>query len=370
MKRIAYLLIISILAWSCDKDEINITTGPLNVTEITYEGTDEGSGTLYTATLASVANDVPLDAVITATFSKDVDASTVSASTVTLSDGASTVGATVSVSGKVITVTPSAELEREKAYELIFSNDVKATDGGLLAEAANFAGVKRTMNTIGQPPYVPAGQIAYWSFNFDYKDFISKVAATAVGSPGFANASAAGPNAFQAATDSYLTFPTTNLTNAEFTATFWYKVNASPDRAGILVMGPPDDTPPANDRTKGFRFFRENAGGKQRFKLNVGNGTADTWFDGGAAADLANNAPWAFMAFTISATECVVYINGEVVKQGTFSGVDWTGCNILSIGSGDPRFVEWGHRSDLSFIDELRIFDVALPQSEIQKMME
>jgi hypothetical protein len=335
-----------------------------------YEGTDEGSGTVYTAPMASVANDVPLDAVITANFSKDVDASTVSASTVTLTDGASTVGATVSVSGKTITVTPAAPLEREKVYELKFSNDIKATDGGLLAEAANFEGVTRTMNTIGQPPYVPDGQIAYWSFNFDYQEFISKTTPTVVGSPGFANASASGPNAFKAATDSYLTFPTTNLTNEEFTATFWYKVNASPDRAGILVMGPPDDTPPANDRTKGFRFFRENAGGKQRFKLNVGNGVADTWFDGGAAADLANNAPWAFMAFTISNTECVVYINGVVVKQGAYAGVDWTGCNILSIGSGDPRFVEWGHRSDLSFIDELRIFDVALPQSEIQKMME
>jgi hypothetical protein len=75
------------------------------------------------------------------------------------------------------------------------------------------------------------------------------------------------------------------------------------------------------------------------------------------------------MAFTISGTECVVYINGVVVSQGTFSGIDWTGCDILSIMSGAPRFTEWGHFSDLSLMDELRIFNKALTQTEVQTIM-
>jgi hypothetical protein len=61
------------------------------------------------------------------------------------------------------------------------------------------------------------------------------------------------------------------LVGNEFSASFWMKVNSTPDRAGVLVAGPPG----INTRTQGFRFFRENAGGKQRFKLNVGNGTSD-----------------------------------------------------------------------------------------------
>ena len=98
---------------------------------------------------------------------------------------------------------------------------------------------------------------------------------------------------------------------------------------------PPDAANPdkQNNRKGGFRLFRENAGGKQRIKLNVGNGTKDTWVDGGAAADIDPTvSDWVQIAFTISATEATVYINGEVAKQVTIDGgVDWTDCDILSI---------------------------------------
>lgn len=210
------------------------------------------------------------------------------------------------------------------------------------------------------------------SFDGSYTDSVSKTDATEVGNPGFAGESYDGINAYAGATDSYLTFPTDGLLGSEFSATMWYKLNAVPDRAGILVIGPPDEANPdsQNNRSSGFRFFRENAGGMQRFKLNVGNGTADSWFDGGTAADLdpAVN-DWVHLAFTISSTECVVYINGQVVKQGAFTGVDWTGCDIVSIMSGAPRFTGWGHLSDLSYMDELAFYDKALSQEEIQALM-
>ncbi|WP_233702697.1 LamG domain-containing protein, partial [Hyunsoonleella flava] len=74
------------------------------------------------------------------------------------------------------------------------------------------------------------------------------------------------------------------------------------------------------------------------------------------------------IAFTISQSEAVVYIDGQVVRQGAFSGVDWTGCDILSIMSGEPRFSGWNHRSDLSFMDELRLFNKALTQSEVTNL--
>jgi len=204
-------------------------------------------------------------------------------------------------------------------------------------------------------------------FDGNYKELISKTEASKIGTPDFADGKKG--KAYAGATDSYLTLPTTGLKNNEFSAVFWYKTNAVPNRAGILVMGPPDLEAPAapNNRKSGFRFFREGSATAQIFKLNAGNGTADSWFDGGAAATINPTAgKWVHMAFTISGIECVVYFDGEVVKQGSFGGINWDGCDILSIMSGAPRFTGWDHKSDLSLMDELRIFNKALTQAEIK----
>jgi hypothetical protein len=236
------------------------------------------------------------------------------------------------------------------------------------------AEVQNVMQTSAEIPYDPKydGEIFYMPFDGTNSERISKIAPTAVGSPGFAGEGVKGGNAYAGAADSYLTFPGANLQSSELSASFWLKVNAVPDRAGILVMSREDTGNPSaqNIRTSGFRFFRENAGGKQRFKLNVGNGTGDNWFDGGAAADVdPTTNEWVHFAFTISGSQCVVYINGEVVSQGGFTGIDWTGCDMLSIMSGAPRFTEWGHHSDLSYMDELRFFNKALSQNEVQTIM-
>jgi hypothetical protein len=222
-------------------------------------------------------------------------------------------------------------------------------------------------------PYEPkySGEVFYMPFEGNYKEMNSNMAATKVGSPDFATGKKG--KAYAGAADSYLTFPTTGLKNPEISAVFWTKVNATPDRAGILVMGPEDAANPAaqNNRKSGFRFFRENAAGKQRFKLNAGNGTADTWIDGGTAADVdPTTGNWVHMAFTISKTEAVVYINGEIAKQSSFGGINWDGCDILSIMSGAPRFTGWNHLSDLSLMDELRIFNKALTQAEIKTIFD
>jgi hypothetical protein len=247
------------------------------------------------------------------------------------------------------------------------------SDEGFMDELRIFnqALTQQEIQTIIDDKYEPYDdEVFYMTFNGNYNEFLTATPATVVGTPDFA-AGAKG-SAYAGAANSYLTFPTTNLQGGEFSAAFWMKVDNSPDRAGILVIGPPDPILPAtpNNRTSGFRFFREDAGGKQRFKLNVGDGTADHWFDGGAAADvIPNTGDWVHLAFTISASHAAVYINGNVVKEGDFPGIDWTGCDILSIMSGDPRFMEWGHHSDESSMDELHVFNKALTQTEIQAVM-
>ncbi|MEA5063494.1 MAG: LamG-like jellyroll fold domain-containing protein [Petrimonas sp.] len=226
-------------------------------------------------------------------------------------------------------------------------------------------------------PYTPKfdGEIFYVPFDGDYLDLVSINEATKVGNPSFANGKF--QKAYLGAADAYLTFPTKdkskglNLLGAEFSAAFWYKLNSSPNRAGILVIGPVDTENPTkmNNRNHGFRFFREGSSSKQTFKLNAGNGTSDAWFDGGDNASLTNNGEWVHIAFTISKTKCTIYFNGKVVSDGVFTGISWAGCDLLSIGSGAPRFTGWDHLSDQSLIDELRIFNKALTQNEVQAMI-
>lgn len=221
-------------------------------------------------------------------------------------------------------------------------------------------------------PYRPVydNEIFYVPFDGDFVELVSISSPAVSGSPTFAQGISG--RAYAGASGAYLRYNAEELQNNEFSAAFWYRVNASPDRAGLLVMGPPDTNNPnaQNNRTKGFRLFRENAGGMQRVKLNVGNGSSDNWFDGGAAADIDPAAnEWAHIAFTISGSRCAVYINGEIVSQGDFPGIDWEGCDILSVGSGAPRFTEWGHLSTASLMDELRIFDRALSQEEIRTLI-
>ena len=232
-------------------------------------------------------------------------------------------------------------------------------------------------NVIGVTnPYEPAdGETLYMKFDDKYNNLVGGALATEVGSPGYAGEAKKGSNAYAGATDSYLTLPTTGLQGESFSATFWYKVNAEPDRAGILVMGPEDpdnaDYPDKqNNRNYGFRFFRENAGGMQRVKLNVGTGAANVWVDGGSASDIDPAAgEWVHLVFTITPGKAKVYINGEMVKESDVAGVDWAGCDILSIMSGAPRFTGWNHKSDSSYMDDLHLFNKALTQEEIQAIM-
>ncbi len=211
------------------------------------------------------------------------------------------------------------------------------------------------------------GEFFYMPFEADlYLDLLENISATRVGNPSFASGKSG--RAYAGATGSYLTLPAADFINDEFSASFWYRVNAEPNRSGILTISPPGPT--NNNRTSGFRLFREAAGAMQRVKLNVGNGTGDNWFDGGAAADIAANNDWVHIAFTIAGDRCAVYVNGVAVSQGEYPGISWADCDILTIGSGAPNFTEWDHLSDLSSIDELRFFNKALTQGEVQQIFE
>ncbi len=222
-----------------------------------------------------------------------------------------------------------------------------------------------TVNFEKKPPYTPvyAGETFYMPFDGDYVEKISFKSATVVGSPGFAGTALKGLNAYAGATDSYLSFPLAGLNSSEFTAEFWYKVNATPDRAGIISISPTGDS-----RNSGLRFFREGNATSQQFKLNMGTGAGETWNDGGSVAIPADG--WIHLAFTVSSTECTVYINGAAVRTAATTPIDWTGCDAISIASGAPNFIYWDHKSDLSDYDEMRFFNRALTAEEIQNIIQ
>ncbi|MGS2725285.1 LamG-like jellyroll fold domain-containing protein [Psychroserpens sp. BH13MA-6] len=250
----------------------------------------------------------------------------------------------------------------EYTYDSLMSGqhvlEISATDiaGNTTASTVNFEKA---------PPYEAlfAGEMFYMPFDGTYTELLSITDADEVGSPEFAGEAFLGSNAFKASEDSYLTFPFDPSMGSNFTGAFWYKVDASPDRSGILTVG--DN---ADDRFQGFRLFREGNASEQRIKLNVGTGSGESWNDGGVIDVAAGE--WVHVAFTISPSETVIYFNGLPVNTATPSGpVDWTGCNEIVIGAGGPTFDYWGHNSDNSSMDELRLFNIAMSQSEIQNMI-
>jgi hypothetical protein len=218
-------------------------------------------------------------------------------------------------------------------------------------------------------PYKPLfGEMFYLPFDGDYLELVSIQEVGRIGSPAFADGKIG--KAYAGAPDSYLTFKTADIVPAlgsEFSAAFWYKLNTSPDRAGLLTISPNIDGDA--DRKDGIRLFREGSATSQTIKLNAGNGAADSWFDGGAAASIDATAGWTHIAFTVSPTEGVIYLNGEIVSQGAFTGVSWANCDWISIGSGAPTFTVWSHFSDNSLFDELRLFNKALTQEEVRTLM-
>ncbi|KQB41866.1 putative lipoprotein [Flavobacterium daejeonense] len=216
--------------------------------------------------------------------------------------------------------------------------------------------------------YTPLdGETLFAEFNNTYYlNSINGAPATKVGNSSLGDPKV-GEYSFMGATDSYITYPVKGLfgTN-ELTVAFWYKVNAAPDRSGLVVVGNPSITGD-DGRKYGFRLFREGNGSSQTIKLNAGIGTGESWNDGGVLT-VDNN--WVYITLTISATESKIYFNGVLQRTSTFSSpVNFTGCVDFLIGSGGPTFSYWGHKSDNSLYDEIKVFNKVLTQTEIVSLM-
>ncbi|MFO7999865.1 MAG: LamG-like jellyroll fold domain-containing protein [Marinilabilia sp.] len=214
------------------------------------------------------------------------------------------------------------------------------------------------------PPYDPKfdGEVFYMPFDGDYMELISQEMAEVTGSPEISSDGITG-QAYAGAADSYITFPIDDLKGDGFAVSFWYKLNADPVKAGLFSISPEEE-----DRTSGIRLFREGDEATQNVNLNYGLGDGESW-PGGVTLD-AGTGEWVHLTVSVSETETVIYVDGEPMVEGDDGMIDWSDCEIMSIGSGSPNFDYWEHFSDESLYDEMRIFNKGLSQEEVQAIMD
>lgn len=213
------------------------------------------------------------------------------------------------------------------------------------------------------------GEKAYFPFfaGNTFTELLTGSNPTKVGAPTTASGGYDG-YAYQATTDSYVTYPLSGLYSSEgISFTFWYKVNATATRAGIITINDNADNTDEN-RKQGLRLFREGSATSQTIKMNVGVGTGESWNDGGATAV---NGSWVHVGVTVSPTQSKIYFNGVLQRTASYTTpFDFSSSSTVTIGSGAPSFSYWDHDSDTSQLDELRIYNKALTEAEVKATMQ
>jgi hypothetical protein len=229
---------------SCNDDDEEPEA--VRISTIIADGTDLSTGQQTSVDLntATAATGVPVDPVITITFDKNVDATTATASNITLNDGDADLNITVAASGADVTVTLSEDLARGTEHTLGLSASIKAEDGG------TFSGATRTFTTAGRkevtPPQVES-MVAYWKFDGDASDETGNYAdgeeiSMTYGEDRFGNVSSSAQ--FDGDESIIEIGDAADLIDTDdFTISFWYKtnsdghVNADGNPAGNFVLG-------------------------------------------------------------------------------------------------------------------------------------
>ena len=265
-------------------------------------------GTLMVGTIdlngATAPSNVPVNPTITATFSTDVDVATATTSNVTLTESydALSIPLTVTASGKVVTITPIASLANGALYTLAVTAGLKASDGQVLTP------INRSFTTLGS--FLPAGMVAYWSFDGNANDQTGNYNAPTAGIIGITYVTGRNAASGQAAsfngTTSLIEIPNGDVleNSADFSLSFWMKDDTTAKR-DQFVMG--------LSAWFGFQFEYNsnnyiNTGNPNRsqigqcklaaqYSLSDGtSGSQDLWLDG--VGDTKDNGGW--MGWTFS----------------------------------------------------------------------
>lgn len=423
--KISFLFALGIfLIGACSDDG-----GPadLTVMSITAEGTSFENGADVTKDLnsATAVIDVALNSNITIVFDREVDATSVSSSTVSLSNADGDVAATVSASGMTVTVDPDADMTRGTQHTLSISG-VRASDEGMLTA------LTRTFTTEGRAPVVVPNadnMIAYYNFDGTTDDVVGDF------DPNYEAALTFGEDRF-GQLNSTATFDGDEtiievpggdglMAADDYTVSFWMKtnsvdhVNADGDPASYFVFG--------LGAFFGFQFEVPANFGSCKLAMSYENSEGDTygedlWFNGSGedkdnggwqgwdfVADLTGSGgvegiikdKWVHIVCTYNAAERqgTMYMNGTLMKSQDFdlwpdgdvkrttSGVNYRGTSPevepeLAFGFIQSRAGElwdaepWGgydfptanhFKGDL---DDVRFFDAPFSANDVEALYD
>jgi hypothetical protein len=196
-------------------------------------------GTIMIGTIdlngAVAPTNVPLNPVITATFTTDVDPATATSGNITLTqeyDGSS-IPLTFSVSGAVVTITPQPPLANGSLYTLNISSGLKATNGETLTA------INRLFTTLGS--FLPAGAVAYWNFDGNADDQMGVYNPSADGVTDITYVTGRNSSSGQAAqfngTTSLIEIPDGDVleNSADFSLSFWMKCDTTAKRHQFVL---------------------------------------------------------------------------------------------------------------------------------------
>jgi hypothetical protein len=366
---LAFIAAFSLLN-SCKEDE---APAAITIVSIEASGDDVISGSPVSIDLngAASATGVPVNPVVVITFSKDVDATTISTSSVQVLLNGSPLTSTVTTSGAAVTVTP-AELDRGTDYTLTISDAVMAVDGG------TFTSVSRTFSTGGVAPVTPPhaeSQVAYWNFDGNTDDVTGNYATANVVEISFItdrHGQAESTATFDGDASLIEISNGTALTATDdLTISFWLKSNSSDkndvdETRGQFVFG--------LAAWNGFQFeiFGNYGGCKLAATYTLDDDATagqDLWWSttgnlgwqgwtydqdvsttGGLAGVIADK--WAHIVVTYDATTKIgaMYINGVLRKSQDFNLYGDTHPLYRAVGMGYAGNAAPGDRLALGFI--------------------
>jgi hypothetical protein len=253
-------------------------------------------GTLMVGTIdlnaATAPTNVPVNPAITATFSTEVNAASATSDNITLTEDYDNlvIPLTISVSGKVVTITPTANLANGALYKLVVTAGLKATNGEALTA------INRSFTTLGS--FLPAGMVAYWNFDGNANDQSGVYNAASGGIIGITYVTGRNATSGQAAkfngTTSLIEIPNGDVLelSTDFSLSFWVNEDSTLKR-DQFVMGLAG--------WNGFQFEINNNGNNKlgecklaaTYSLTGGTSASqDLWFNGAATGTTKDNGGW------------------------------------------------------------------------------
>lgn len=309
-----------VLVQSCKDDE----PPALALVSLTANGIDLNG--------ATTPNNVPTEAVITATFSTNVNPATISGITIFRDYDKANVDVAVTVKDNVVTITPAKPFGTGTLFALKIAPTVTSDKGKALAD------VSRNFTTAGT--FAVAGAFAQWTFEDNANDVIGSFDPSANGTVAITYVAGRNTTSGKAAsfngTTSIIEIANGDqlMNNGSWTMSLWVKATPHTDDAnkGHFVLG--------LGAFYGFQF--EIFDNYNAFKLAASwtNGTTkfgeDIWADGEgnlgwqgwtfskdfrpAGMNTVIKDKWANYVFVYDATAKTgtVYLNAEKIKQMDF----------------------------------------------------